>query len=321
MNTAILLPPITPYNAPWTDLYAQGIVAGFRAERWEVLQPERDRITEWLQQEDRLALPCIVQSPWDVETYASLVPGIKLYAHLHGTPCVPLGNWTFADRRLEESVVSRCRAVFTCSAYTQGYVTREYESLTTLCVAAGFPLIPPRPRQARPRDTIVVPGRLDIERVPNVLLEALHPLDADIVFCTPQTQHESSFGRWMKDAYLEYPEFARVRFEYGTTMDGYLKLLDRALCVVIGSQYDNLNVSAAQAAHLGVPVVAPNSGSFPEFLDWKFLYEPHYCRSIRSNAAQAILEASARVPTGLISLTSPARVAGRYIKVIEAVHS
>ncbi len=288
------------FTSPWLKLYRDGLVRGL-TECGVVVEygftPRRQHV--------------IVESPPDVPILRKRHPSVKLYSHVHGSPALPMGNWTSADHDLEYVCTQEARLL--CNTQASKVALEEaYPGLRVDAHVTGFPLVMERPAgwSRTPRHRIVVPGRLDFDRHPHVMYEALYPLAMDgweIVFCTSDPLERSPYLMWLK---RKKPEFVKVVTDL--SMDGYFELLQSAWSVVVCGTADTLNLSAVQAHLLGVPVVAPDRPPYNEYLSWG-LYQPFLLHTIRNLAQAGRYEPDGRAA----ELCDYRKVAQRYIDAME----
>ena len=138
------------------------------------------------------------------------------------------------------------------------------------------------------RKQIVFVGRLSAEKGVDLLLqawEALQPADYNLVIIGEGIEKESLSKRFSKLSNITWAGW----FEYKQTLEeiGHSRFL-----VLPSRGYETFGMVLIEALMMGIPVIGPAQGGFPEIIEDKangFLFEPNDTRSLSETLSTAML--------------------------------
>jgi glycosyltransferase involved in cell wall biosynthesis len=210
----------------------------------------------------------------------------------------PSHQWA---KYFELGFLSICDGVFVGTNYSKEAILyrllpymisdEEAKQLASKIHAYGMPLdVQMLSKYNEPKKPIILfPNRFDIEKRPNVFMDAIEVISAsgakaelpfEIVFCTSRPKFTTNttwlqlrLGHLMKSLEAQKSNLS-VKVVDNLSKEEYYKLMSSASCVVSTTIEENFGYCLAESLALGTIPIMPNNYSHPEILDGKeeFLY-------------------------------------------------
>lgn len=188
-----------------------------------------------------------------------------------------------------------CNAVFVGSEYSKNSIIErllpyalepDANNIGNKIIATGMPLDYKKLAKIQePKEPIILfPNRFDIEKRPNVFMDAIEHIaikyseeitgPIDICFCTSRETFSSN-SPWLVDR-LEYlkntlPIISKgklyISVRWQLSKEDYYKLMAKSLCMVSTTIEENFGYCAVEACALGTSPLVPNAFSHSEILE------------------------------------------------------